>query len=177
MWPSGSASIGLPPVSCFNPCRSSFGYETQASTNGVVSALGALIAAAGLWVFGSLLHVSSLNLMVVVLIVELAWITVALQLGRTYRSVLLSALLKRKLGAGATIPLDTAMASMLEQSLRSAYPEVVVYALHTLAAIGPETVAPVLPTLLELTRLRCASKACDASSARTSLRWCRMWNG
>jgi AAA family ATP:ADP antiporter len=123
--------------------------NVQTLADGIVQALAIGLAGLLLLLFNTILGFRAIQLSFLFLAIAAVWIIIVIALQREYPAALRRALAKRRLGACTNAFVDQAYGDVIQQSLASPHPAVVIYSLNLLEQSDPASLAPVLPGLLE----------------------------
>jgi AAA family ATP:ADP antiporter len=123
--------------------------QAQTMAEGIFQPLSNGLAGLSLLALGALFSGDRLPLMYVLVFVVLAWLVIAILLGRQYPSMLMQALTRRRLGQTDLLLSDRASLEVLQQGLQNTHPGVVIYTLNQLETIGQGALSERLKDLLE----------------------------
>jgi AAA family ATP:ADP antiporter len=132
----------------YQPLPADQRLRTQTAVEGIVYPIGIGVAGLVLSLLNRLFASQAPQLAYALLFILIAWILVAIRLGREYPVMLMQALAKRHLGGTELSLTDGSSVAVLQQALQSPHPGAVIYALNTLEAIEHESLADCLQGLL-----------------------------
>ena len=132
----------------YQPLPAALRTRAQTTVDGIIYPCA--VGLAGLILVGltNILHLTALQLAYVLLPILIGWAAVAFALGRLYPKRVQQALRQRIIQGNSTFQADRASLELLQQSLTSPHPGVVIYALNMLEEFHTETLAHLLPRLL-----------------------------
>jgi AAA family ATP:ADP antiporter len=129
----------------YQPLTAAQRVQAQTMVEGIIYSLAIGLTGLTLFALTSLFALGTVQLVYALVGVVLAWIAVAILLGRQYPKELVQALTGRRLGGAELSLTDASSLAVLQTALQSPHPGVAVYALNTLQAAGHES----LPVLLQ----------------------------
>jgi ATP:ADP antiporter, AAA family len=132
----------------YQPLPAQWRSQVKATAEGIFQPLAIGLAGVVLLVLLRLLGLSATHLTYILLVLVLAWLGVAIMLGREYPRMLLKALTQRRLGELELSFTDESSLASLRQALNHPHPQVVLYALHLLAQNDSQVLPETLPILL-----------------------------
>jgi HEAT repeat protein len=144
-------SVDLPALNItYQPLPAHQRVQVQTLTEGIVYALAIGAAGVTLSISTRLLPSGSVGLVSVLMAILLAWMVLAVLVGREYPKRMLGAMRRRRLGPTELLWVDDGdTIAMLQRELLSTHLGAVLYAMDTLEAAKPEALIPALPILLD----------------------------
>ena len=121
----------------------------QTMAEGIVQPLAIGLAGVLLLLFNTFAGFGAVELSYLFLVIAAGWITITISLVREYPAMLGQALAKRRLGAATLDLADPSTVAVLEQQIRSPYPDAVLYGVRLLEQLDEPALETILPALLE----------------------------
>ncbi len=133
----------------YQPLTAAQRVQAQTMVEGIIYSLAIGSTGLTLSFLTSLLDLGTVELVYALLAVVLAWIALAVRLGRQYPKELVQALAGRRLGGADLSLTDASSLAVLQTALQSPHPGVAIYALNMLQAVGHESLPAFLGQALE----------------------------
>lgn len=132
----------------YQPLPATMRGQVQTATEGVLQPIMIGVAGVVLLLLHKALSFTVVQIAYVLLAILAGWVPVALVVGRAYPTMLMQALVRRRLGDSDVSLDDGSSIAVLQQALQSPHEDVVIYALNTLEeqqdATLPATLQPLL---------------------------------